>query len=206
MKTLLAAPLLALTLAAPSLAFAGTSEWEIDGAHTMAQFSVKYMMVTNVRGGFGKVTGGLTLDEKDVTKSKVQATIDATTIDTDNEKRDGHLKSEDFFHVEKYPTIAFVSSKVTKAGKGKLKVHGDLTMRGVTKPVVLDVEWPEVEVPAGESAKRGASATTTINRKDFGVSWNKAVDGGVLVSDEVKIQLDLTFDRKAAEKKQAAKK
>ena len=188
-------------LLAPALSLAAT--YEIDPAHSTAQFTVRHMMVTNVRGVFGKIAGTLKLDDKDVTKSTVEATIDASTIDTGNEKRDGHLKSPDFFDVEKNPNLIFKSTKVEKAGKGKLKVTGDLTMRGVTKPAVLDVTWPEneVKVPAemGGGVKRGATATTKINRKDFGISWNSKMDGGgVVVGDEVAISIELELDKKDA--------
>ena len=186
-------------LLVPALSLAAT--YEIDGAHSTAQFTVRHMMVTNVRGVFGKVVGTVNVDEKDVTKSTVEATIDAATIDTGNEKRDGHLKSPDFFDVEKNPNLIFKSTKVEKAGKGKLKVTGDLTMRGVTKPAVLEVVWPEneVKVPVemGGGVKRGATATTKLNRKDFGISWNSKMDGGgVVVSDEVAISIELELDKK----------
>lgn len=190
---------LAALVAAPSFAFA--ANFEIDPSHSSAQFSVKHLGVSNVRGEFDKVTGAINVDEKDITRSTVNATIDATTINTREPKRDDHLKSADFFDVAKHPTIEFKSTKVEKAGSDeKLKVHGNLTMRGVTKPVVLDVEFPATEVkdPWG-NAKRGATATTTINRKDFGLNWNKALEaGGLLVGDEVKITIDLELNKKAA--------
>ena len=196
LRTLAAAALVAV----PSFAFAATS-FEIDPSHSSAQFSVKHLGVSNVRGEFDKVSGSITLDEKDITKSTVQATIDATTINTREPKRDEHLKSADFFDVAKFPTIEFKSTKVEKAGSNeKLKVHGNLTMHGVTKPVVLDVEFPATEVkdPWGNS-KRGATATTTVDRKDFGLNWNKALEaGGLLVGDDVKITIDLELNKKAA--------
>jgi polyisoprenoid-binding protein YceI len=188
----------AAALAAPSLALA--ADYDIDPAHSAASFSVRHLMVSNVRGEFGKVTGSLTLDEKDVTKSSVVATIDATTLNTREPKRDEHLKSPDFFDVAQYPTLTFKSTKVEKAGKGQLKVTGDLTMHGVTKPVVLYVEGPGAEVkdPWGNT-KRGFTATTKLNRKDFGLSWNKALEtGGVAVGEEVAVTLDLELTRKAA--------
>lgn len=196
-------------LFAPSLALAST--WEIDGAHSTAQFTVRHMMVTNVRGVFGKMAGTINLDDKDPTKSTVEATIDASTIDTGNEKRDGHLKSADFFDVANHPQLTFKSTKVAKAGKNKLKVTGDLTMRGVTKPVVLDVEWPEneIKVPAamGGGVKRGATATTKVNRQDFGITWNNPMEGGgVVVGDEVAISIELELDKKEAPKDTKASK
>jgi len=188
------------TAASPLAARATTLE--IDLAHSTAQFSVKHLMVSNVRGEFTKLTGTVELDEQDITRSRVQATIDASTIATRDEKRDAHLKSADFFDVEKYPTITFKSTSVQKAGKGKLKVTGDLTLHGVTRQVVLDVEGPSAEAkdPWG-NVKIGANASTRINRKDFGLTWNTALEaGGVLVGEEVAITLDLELTKKAPEK------
>jgi polyisoprenoid-binding protein YceI len=151
------------------------------------------MMISHVRGQFSNVTGTLELNDKDVSKSSVEVEIDASTVYTRNEKRDGHLKSPDFFDVGKYPKMTFVSTKVKKAGKGKLAVTGNLTIRGVTKPVTLAVEGPtpEMKSPWG-SVVRGFTATTTINRKAFGLTWNKALEtGGVVVGDEVEITIDL---------------
>jgi polyisoprenoid-binding protein YceI len=186
-------------LLAPAAGFA--AELEIDPSHSSASFTVKHMMISNVRGEFQKVSGTFNYDEKDVTKSTVVATIDATSIDTREPKRDEHLKSPDFFDVAKYPKITFKSKKVAKAGNGKLKVTGDLTMHGVTKQVVLDVEGPTqpVKDPWG-NMKIGATASTTLNRKDFGLNWNQALEaGGVLVGEEVKINLDLEFLQKATQ-------
>ena len=185
----------AAALVAPSLAFGAS--YEIDPAHSAAAFAVKHMMVSTVRGEFDKVSGTVVLDEKDLKKSRIDATIDATTISTRNEKRDAHLKSPDFFDVEKFPTITFKSTDVKAAGKGKFKVAGDLTLHGVTRPVVLDVESAATEAkdPYG-NIKRGAVATTKLNRKDFGLSWNAALEtGGVAVSDEVVVTIDLELNR-----------
>jgi polyisoprenoid-binding protein YceI len=196
MKLSLKSAVAALVLAAPSAAFA--AEYVIDSAHSAATFSVKHLMVANVRGAFSNVTGTVNYDEKDVTKSTVEATIDVKTINTNEPKRDEHLRAPDFFDVEKYPTITFKSTKVEPAGEGMLKVTGNLTMRGVTKPVVLDVEGmtQEVKDPWGNS-KRGATATTKLNRKDFGLTWNKALEaGGVAVGDDVKIAIDLELNKK----------
>jgi polyisoprenoid-binding protein YceI len=183
-------------LVAPSFAFAST--WEIDSSHSSAQFAVKHMMVSNVRGTFGKTAGTVNLDDKDITKSTIEATIDAATINTNEPKRDEHLKSPDFFDVAKYPTITFKSTKVAKAGKN-LNVTGDLTMHGVTKPVTLAVEGPTPETKdAWGNVRRGAVATTKIKRSDFGLTWNKALEaGGVAVGDEVTITLDLEVTKKA---------
>ncbi|WNG34223.1 polyisoprenoid-binding protein [Archangium minus] len=197
MKLSLKPAIAALVLAAPSFAFA--AEFDIDSAHSAAQFSVKHMMVSNVRGAFSKVTGKANIDEKDITKSTVEATIDATTINTNEPKRDEHLRSADFFDTAKYPTITFKSTKVQKAG-ANLKVTGDLTMHGVTKPVVLNVEGftTESKDPWG-NIKRGGTATTKINRKDFGLGWNSVLEtGGVAVGEEVSITLDLELNKKQA--------
>jgi polyisoprenoid-binding protein YceI len=183
-------------LSAPSLALA--ANYEIDSAHSAAQFSVRHMMVSNVRGQFSKVSGTAVLDDKDPKKSMIDATIDASTIDTREPKRDAHLKSPDFFDVEKFPTITFKSTDVKKTGKGKYTAKGDLTMHGVTKPVVLAIESAETELkdPWG-NVKRGAVATTKVNRKDFGLNWNQALEaGGVLVGDEVQVTLDIELAHK----------
>jgi polyisoprenoid-binding protein YceI len=156
------------------------------------------MMVTNVRGNFTGVTGTVVYDPKNVAATRIEASINAATVNTNMEKRDAHLKTADFFDVAKFPSLKFVSTKVTPAGKGKFKVAGDLTMHGVTKPVVLDVEGPAPEVKDGNGGIRtGATATTTIKRSEFGLTWNKVLEaGGVTVSDEVKIELDLQFIKK----------
>ena len=197
MKLSLKPAVAALVLASPSLAFA--AEYVIDSAHSAAQFSVKHMMVSNVRGAFSKVTGTANIDEKDITKSTVEAVIDATTVNTNEPKRDEHLRSADFFDTAKYPTITFKSTKVEQAGQN-LKVTGNLTLHGVTKPVVLDVEGftTEAKDPWGNT-KRGGSATTKINRKDFGLGWNSVLEtGGVAVGEEVAITLDLELNKKQA--------
>src|SRR5450432_4252882 len=165
---------------------AHASDWVFDSAHTSAQFAVKHMMVSTVRGAFSKVTGSAHLDDTDVTKSSVEATIPVDTIDTREPKRDGHLKSPDFLDVAKFPNITFKATKVSPGVGGKLSIEGILTIHGVSKPVVLDAEiTPEIKGMGGK-VSRGVSATTKINRKDFGLTWNKALEsGGVLVGDEV---------------------
>jgi polyisoprenoid-binding protein YceI len=188
----------AATLSLPAAASAATASYDIDPAHSGAQFAVKHMMVSTVRGEFGKLAGSVAIDDKDLKGSSVEATIDASSITTHQEQRDAHLRSPDFFDVAKYPIITFKSTEVKKAGNGKYKVLGNLTMHGVTKPVILDVESPGLEVkdPYGKM-KRGAVATTKLNRKDFGLNWNKALEaGGVLVGDAVNITLDLSLARK----------
>ena len=185
--------LLASALAAgliPAQALAAT--WNIDPGHSTAGFTVKHLTISTVPGKFGKMAGTIQWDEADITKSSVEATIDATTISTDNPNRDKHLKSPDFFDVEKFPTITFKSTKIEKAGSG-LKVSGDLTMHGVTKPVVLAVDGPVAPIkdPWGNT-KSGLSATTKINRQDWGVSWSQTLDtGGLVVANDVTISLDL---------------
>ena len=186
---------------------ARASEWSIDPTHTTAEFSVRHMMVTELKGQFGKVTGTLDLDDKDPTRSKVDVTVDAATIDTHEAKRDAHLKSPDFFDVAKHPTLTFKSTKIAKAGKTGFKVTGDLTMRGVTKPVVLDVEGPSAAVksPMGQMI-RGVRVTGKISRKDWGLNWNKALEaGGFLVGDDVKIEVDAELSEKAPPAASAAK-
>jgi polyisoprenoid-binding protein YceI len=187
MKRLLA---LAVALAAPVAALA-QSTWILEPNHTHSSFTVRHLVISNVRGEFGKTTGTVSLDEKDVTRSVVEARIEAATIDTRVADRDSHLRSLDFFDVAKYPAITFRSTRIEKAGEGKLKVHGNLTIRDVTRPVVLDVVGPtqEIKDPGGH-ARRGISATTKINRKDFGLNWSKVVEAGPVVGDEVTIEIE----------------
>ena len=180
-------------------AVAQAVQYQIDPVHSSAQFSVRHMMVSNVRGEFAKVTGTVVYDSKNPKASSVEATIDATTINTHEPRRDDQLKGPDFFDVAKYPTLTFKSKKVEPAGAGKLRMTGDLTIHGVTKEVVLDVEGPTAEVKMGPDLKAGASASTTINRKDFGLMWNRVLEsGGVMVGDEVKITLEIEMGRKVA--------
>ena len=177
---------------------ANASEWGFDSAHTSAQFAVKHMMVSTVRGAFSGVSGSVHLDNTDVTKSTVEATIPVDTVDTREPKRDGHLKSPDFFDVAKFPTMTFKSTKVGPGQGGKLTIEGVLTLHGVSKPVVLEAEiTPEVKGMGGRLS-RGVSATTKVNRKDFGLVWNKPLEtGGVLIGDEVTIQIDAELNPKS---------
>ncbi len=177
----------ALAAALPALAFGATTTWQVDSAHTHASFGVRHLVISTVRGEFGKTTGTLVLDESDVTRSRVEATIDAATVDTREPPRDADLRSANFLDVAKFPTITFKSTRVEKAGEGKLKVTGDLTLHGVTRPVILDVTGPtrEIKDPWG-NVKRGLSATAKINRKDFGVSYGP----DAAISDEVAITID----------------
>lgn len=180
------------TLAIPQTA---VSTWNLDAAHSVAEFKVKHMMISNVKGQFAKVTGVLQFDEQDVTKSKVEASIDATSLSTRDDQRDAHLKSPDFFHVEQHPALTFKSTRVRRIGDGELSVSGDLTIRGVTRNVEFTIDGPTAPAkdPWGNT-RIGLSATTKINRKDFGLTWNAALEaGGILVGDEVTITLDVQF-------------
>jgi polyisoprenoid-binding protein YceI len=173
------------------------STWKIDPVHSTAEFKVKHMMISNVRGQFTAVDGSLTLDESDITKSRVEASIDASSISTRDAQRDGHLKSADFFDVEKYPALNFRSSRVARSADGDLAVVGDLTIHGATREVVFAVEGPTApgKDPWGNT-RIGLSATTKINRKDYGLTWNAALEtGGILVGEEVTITLDVQFIR-----------
>ena len=169
--------------------------WNIDPAHSVAEFKVKHMMISNVKGQFAKVSGTLTLDESDPTKSHAEAVIEAASIETRDPQRDAHLKSADFFHVEKFPTLHFKSTGVSVVGGGELSVEGDLTIHGVTKKVNFAVEGPTppAKDPWGNT-RIGLSASTKINRKDFGLTWNAALEtGGILVGDDITITLDAQF-------------
>jgi polyisoprenoid-binding protein YceI len=181
-------------------AAAATTTWQIDPMHSSAQFAVRHLGLSTVRGEFHNVKGAIELDDKDISKSSVDVTIDTTTVDTREPGRDKHLKSADFFDVEHFPTMTFKSTKVEQVSTGKLKVTGDLTIRGTTKPVVLDVEGPTAPITDPWHMQRAAaSATAKINRQDFGVKWNQTLDsGGVVVSDEVSITLDVEMVLKPA--------
>ena len=180
------------TLATPQIS---TTTWNIDPAHSVAEFKVKHMMISNVKGQFAKVTGTLTLDEFDLTNSRVEALIEATSIETHDAQRDTHLKSADFFHVEKFPTLSFKSSRINLVRDGELTVEGDLTIRGVTRNVPFSVEGPTppAKDPWGNT-RIGVAATTKINRKEFGLTWNAALEaGGLMVGEEISITLELQF-------------
>ncbi len=183
-------------------AAAATSTWQVDPNHSAAQFAVRHLAISTVRGAFTRVNGTIQLDDKDISKSSVEVTIDADSVDTRVPNRDKDLRSDHFFDVEKYPTITFKSTKVEQAEPGKLKVTGDLTIHGVTKPVVLDVEGPTAAVkdPWGNQ-RAAANATTKINRQDFGVKWNATMDGGgLVVGDDVAITIDVEMVQKPATK------
>jgi polyisoprenoid-binding protein YceI len=184
--------LLASALAlVPALALAAPTAYNIDPSHSQVGFAVKHLVISTVRGQFARYEGKVAFDDADATRSTVEATIDVASVDTRVADRDAHLKSPDFFDVAKYPTMTFKSTKVAKAGKDKLSVTGDLTLHGVTKPVVLEVTTsPEVKGMFGET-RRAFAATAKIDRKDFGLTWNKVVEAGPAVGDEVTIALEL---------------
>jgi polyisoprenoid-binding protein YceI len=187
----------AIALLASLSALAQTSNWNIDPAHSTAQFTVRHMGISNVTGNFTKLTGSVVLNEKDITQSQVSANIDVSSVDTRVEMRDKDLRSPNFFDVEKYPTIEFKSKRIVSSG-GKLQVIGDLTIHGTTREVTLDGDGPTPELtdPWGNS-RRGISATTTINRKDFNLVYNNLLKTGeAVVGDNVKIQIDAEMVKK----------
>ena len=176
---------------------AAANDWNIDPMHAAAHFSIKHMMISTVRGGFSKVTGTVNYDGKDLAMAKVDASIDMATIDTGEPKRDEHLRSKDFFEVEKYPSMTFKSTKIKPAGKGKFAMSGELTMHGVTKPVTLSVDGPSQEIKDRQgNPKVGFSATGVVNRKDFGITYNSVLDGGgFALGEEVPITLDIEMTK-----------
>ena len=182
-------------MSTPAPAAIGTSTWTIDPVHSIAEFRVRHLMISNVRGQFTGVSGTLTFDESDPAKSHVSASIDVATIDTRDPQRDTHLKSADFFDVEKFPTLTFKSSRVTRAADGGVIVAGPLTIHGVTREVEFEVEGPTppVKDPWGNT-RVGVTAVTKINRTEFGLSFNAAMEtGGVMVGEIVTITLELEF-------------
>ena len=190
-------PMIALfVLAAP--AFTRAVTWEMDPAHSSFQFKVRHMTVSNVKGDFRKSRGVVTIDDRDITQMKIEVAIEGTSVNTGHPQRDEHLRGPDFFDVAKYPALTFVSKKVIKADTGKLRVTGDLTIHGVTREITVDVEGPTPEVKdPGGNFRRGATATTRINRQDFGMIWNKVLDsGGLVVGDEVSIYVEVELVRK----------
>jgi len=169
--------------------------WKLDPAHSAAEFKVKHMMISNVKGSLTGLTGVLTEHQTDSTLSSVEASIDLATVNTGDAQRDGHLKSADFFDIEKYPAMTFKSTEVKRKGEGEYAVTGELTLHGITRPVTFAVEGPSApgKDPWGNT-RIGLSATTKINRKDFGLAWNSALEtGGVLVGEDVAITLDVQF-------------
>jgi polyisoprenoid-binding protein YceI len=196
MKKVFLMVMIAVAMAAPS--FAQTGAWQVDPAHSSAQFVVRHMGISNVQGAFTKVTGTVQLDEADVTKSVVNATIDVGSVDTREPDRDKDLRSERFFDTTKFPTMTFQSKKIVRGSDGKLKVTGDLTLHGVTREVTFDVDGPSPAIrdPWGNT-RRGVSASTKINRKDFGLNFNALLGTGeVVVGDAVAITLDVELVKK----------
>ena len=182
----------AVLLLAGIAAHAQASSWTIDSAHSGVNFEIRHLGVSNVRGSFHKVSGTIKLDEKDITKSSVDAAIDATTVNTDEPKRDEHLKGPDFFNVAKYPTLNFKSTAVTKNG-GKLQLLGDLTLDGVTKPITLDLDGPAAPMkgPGGKTVS-GFSASGVIHRTDFNFG---AKYSSPMLGDDVKFTIDIEMDK-----------
>jgi polyisoprenoid-binding protein YceI len=186
-----------LSVLAPVLALAEPTTWNLDSSHTQSNFTVRHLVISNVRGEFRSTTGVVKIDDQDPSRSSVEAVIDAASIHTREEKRDAHLRSPDFFDVEKHPKITFRSTRVEKSRDG-YKVTGDLTMHGVTRSVVLDTTLtPDIKDMQGNT-RRGLSARTTINRRDFGLNWSKVVEAGPVVGDEVKIEIDGELVKQAA--------
>lgn len=178
-----------------------TTVWEIDPAHSSAGFSVRHMMIANVKGEFSKVTGRVEFDGENIERASIEASVDVNSISTREAARDVHLKSPDFFDAEKFPAMTFKSKRVKRGSGGNVKLIGDLTIRGTTREATLALEGPTppVKDPWG-NVRIGASASTKINRKDFGLTWNAALEaGGVLVGDEVSIMLDVELIQKPVE-------
>jgi polyisoprenoid-binding protein YceI len=191
---------LAMALSLPTSAANAT--WQIDPQHSSAQFAVRHLGLSTVRGAFSKLSGTMMLDDQDITKSSVEVSIDVNTVDTREPDRDKDLRSERFFDVAHFPAMTFKSKKVEQIAPGKLRVTGDLTIRGTTKEVVLDVDGPTAAVKDPWGNQRVAvTATTKVNRQDYGVKWNAKLDnGGVVVGDEVNITIDVELIQKAAAK------
>src|SRR5215471_2266641 len=204
MRRLFLAAAAAVALAAPVLAQApagpaGPNTWNVDTAHTSAGFSVKHIMVSTVRGTLGPVKGTIEYDGKSIDSLKADITIDVSGINTGNASRDKDLKSGDgLFEVAKYPTVTFKSKRAIASGPGAFKLVGDLTIHGVTKEVTLEVEGPSAPIKQGSQLRTGASATATINRRDFGLSYNQMVEATPMVSDEVKITIDVEATKRGS--------
>ena len=172
--------------------------WQVDPNHSSFEFKIRHLTVSNVKGSFTKPNGTITIDDQDVTRLKVEVSIETASVNTGNTMRDNHLRGADFFDVAKYPEITFVSRKVTRIDTDRLKVAGDLTIHGVTREITMDVEGPTPEVKdTSGNFRRGATATGKINRRDFGLTWNRVLDaGGVVVGDEVNIYVEVELIKK----------
>ena len=185
-----------LPFAFPFLTYGAT--WQVDPSHSSFEFKIRHLTVSNVKGNFTKTKGTVAIDDQDATRLKVEVIIDAASINTSHTQRDDHLRGPDFFDVTKYPEMTFVSKKVTRVDPDRLKVTGDLSIRGVTREITMNVEGPtpEVKDPSG-NLRRGATATGKINRKDFGLTWNRVLDtGGVVVGDEVTLYVEVELIKK----------
>lgn len=179
--------------------------WTVDPAHAEIGFAVRHLMISTVRGRFGAVSGTVTVDEQNPHNSKVDVTVDIGSIDTRQEMRDNHLRSADFFDVEKYPTMHFVSKRIEGDLKGEFRVLGELTIRGITRDVTLNATLEGRTKDPWGNERAGFSASGKINRHDFGLNWNQALEtGGVMVGDEVKLTIDVELVHQAAEKAAAA--
>jgi polyisoprenoid-binding protein YceI len=197
MKLTLAMTAVAAALVIPAFAQApGPDSWTIDPGHSAARFSVKHMAVSTVRGTLGKVTGTITYDGKTVESIKADVKIDLASINTDNDSRDKDLKSDNFFDIAKYPTVRFTSKRVQAVGQGTFKMTGDLTMHGVTKEVTLAVEGPSPALKQGPDVRVGASATTTLDRREWGLLYNRAVELAPIVGDVIQVQIDVEATKK----------
>jgi polyisoprenoid-binding protein YceI len=185
---------------APALAFGQTATWNVDPSHSRAGFSVKHLVISDVKGEFSKMSGKVQLDDADLSKSSVEVTIETASVDTRDEKRDAHLKSADFFDAAKFPTITFKSTKVVAGKDGALTVTGDLTMRGVTKPVTLEGSISKAIVDPWGLTRRGVSFTGKLDRKEWGVSWSKVTDVGAVVGDEVKLDIQAEITKEQPKK------
>jgi polyisoprenoid-binding protein YceI len=182
-----------------------TATWSIDASHSNVQFTVRHMMISKVRGQFHNFTGTVNFDEQNPTNSSVNVEIDVASIDTRDEKRDGHLASPDFFDSANYPTISFVSKRVEVVDDSRGKIYGDLTIRGVTREVVLDTEYNGQALSPWGTTSAGFNASTKINRKDFGLNWNVALEtGGVLVGEEVAIDIELEIVKQVTQEQTEA--
>ncbi len=179
----------AVLVLAPALALGQTATWNIDSAHSRVGFSVKHLVISDVKGEFAKMSGTGQIDLADLAKSSIEVTIEAASVDTRDQKRDTHVKSADFFDVAKYPTITFKSTKVVPGKDGAVTVTGNLTMHGVTKPVTLEGTITKAITDPWGMTRFGASFTGKIDRKEWGVSWSKVTDVGAVVGDEVKLDI-----------------
>ncbi len=186
------------TIAGPAAAQQAGDTWTIDSNHTSAQFAVRHMMVSTVRGTLGKVTGTIKWDGKDVRTIQADVAIDVAGLNTGVQNRDNDLRSDSFFNAAAYPTITFTSKRVIPGAAGTFKLVGDLTIRGTTKEVTLDVDGPSPPMKAGNNYRTGASASGTINRREFGLLYNKLLEtGGAVVGDDVKMNIDIEATRSA---------